>query len=610
MNNIKLVNNFSIVLLALMLCTGLISSCSKDDIDDGGKTEQGETPESQAQATITLNNITATTATFTGHLNVDTSDVLTSQVTLFYSDSETLDVNTAESVTTTSFDSGQNFSFIINNLKMNTKYNYQIATRVNYEYTFGDIRSLTTKNIKFDEIVVTAQSFGAEISCITSGLSEADKKLIKVGIAYSPDQSKVKTEEGNKLDAIAISTNNSVKFTLSDLVHSTDYYYCAYAKQGNHYIYGNISKLTTLQHPYDIQNDLDLSSAKDLSQYFPANCYIIENKGKFKFKPYKGNSKEIINNVASASILWETFGTSTAPQCCELIKACCYKDGYIIFHTADEYKEGNAVIAAKDANGKILWSWHIWMTDEPQTQQYYNGAGVMMDRNLGATSNTISSVGALGLLYQWGRKDPFLGSSDIDSPVVAKSTITWPLCVESNSSIGTIEYATANPTTYISYNPYLNIHSWYYDKSSPTYYNLWTVSSSSKSIYDPCPAGWRVPDGGPDGVWAKAARAVQFEFPPNWANGINFKGKFYGYNTCWYPAAGGGGGNGGEKYKIGASIGYTGWYWAASSPEYDNDAIYCLNFSLMSGTNVHTADITSRIMAAIPIRCTKEYLNY
>ena len=35
----------------------------------------------------------------------------------------------------------------------------------------------------------------------------------------------------------------------------------------------------------------------------------------------------------------------------------------------------------------------------------------MMDRNLGATSATPGNVGSLGLLYQWGRKDPFLGSS-------------------------------------------------------------------------------------------------------------------------------------------------------------------------------------------------------
>ena len=124
----------------------------------------------------------------------------------------------------------------------------------------------------------------------------------------------------------------------------------------------------------------------------------------------------------------------------DLIKFVSYKDGYIAFQTADTFKEGNAVIAAKNSSSTILWSWHIWFTDHPKGQTYYSNAGTMMDRNLGATSATPGDVGAHGLLYQWGRKDPFLGSSSISDEVEAKS------------------------------------------------------------IYDPCPAGWRVPDGGSNGV--------------------------------------------------------------------------------------------------------------
>ncbi len=119
----------------------------------------------------------------------------------------------------------------------------------------------------------------------------------------------------------------------------------------------------------------------------------------------------------------------------------------------------------------------------------------MMDRNLGATSATPGDVGALGLLYQWGRKDPFLGASSISTNVLAKSTGIWPSAVSSSTSVGTVDYVTANPTTFVmSSSPY----DWHYSSRDNT---LW---QSEKSIYDPCPAGWRVPDGGTDGVWAKA----------------------------------------------------------------------------------------------------------
>lgn len=90
------------------------------------------------------------------------------------------------------------------------------------------------------------------------------------------------------------------------------------------------------------------------------------------------------------------------------------------------------------------------LTDKPEEQVYYNKAGTMMDRNLGATSAIPGDVGALGLLYQWGRKDPFLGSSSIRRNKEALSTISWPLPVVSTSNTGTIEYSITHPTTYIT----------------------------------------------------------------------------------------------------------------------------------------------------------------
>jgi hypothetical protein len=329
--------------------------------------------------------------------------------------------------------------------------------------------------------------------------------------------------------------------------------------QRGSYKYGLPAEFTTLKHPYELSYDLNMSSATDLSSSGSANCYIVSNGGLYKFKTVKGNSSESVGNVASASILWETFGTSETPEYFDLIKAFCYKDGYIAFQTADTFKEGNAVIAAKDASGNILWSWHIWLTDQPQGQVYYNNAGTMMDRNLGATSATPGDVGALGLLYQWGRKDPFLGSSSISSSTVAKSTITWPSSVKSDSSNGTIAYATANPTTFIKYNT--SNEDWYYAGSSSTDNTRWTTSESNKSIYDPCPAGWRVPDGGEDGVWLKASCSSDYYHTyDNINEGMNFSGKFGSASTIWYPASGY------RLYSVGSlnGVGIFGFYWSAS----------------------------------------------
>ena len=313
-----------------------------------------------------------------------------------------------------------------------------------------------------------------------------------------------------------------------------------------------------------------LSGGVSLTSKGTANCYIVSSRGTYSFPTVKGNSSQSVGAVAGAAVLWESFGTSQTPLVGDLISKVSYSNGIITFQTNNTFKEGNAVIAAKDASGKILWSWHIWLTDHPQGQVYYNNAGTMMDRNLGATSATPGDVGALGLLYQWGRKDPFLGSSSISSNTLAKSTITWPSAVKSTSSNGTIAYATANPTTFITYN---SNYDWYYTGSPSTDNTRWTTSGKTKSIYDPCPAGWRVPDGDSNGVWSKALGSrSSFNYSYNSTNeGMNFSGKFGSASTIWYPASG-------YRDYGDSSLNYVGSYGRYLSASLSDNIAYYLSF--------------------------------
>lgn len=87
---------------------------------------------------------------------------------------------------------------------------------------------------------------------------------------------------------------------------------------------------------------------------------------------------------------------------------------------------GNAVIAARNAKGVIIWSWHIWVNNEAPAQlshavKYttysWNSSGIntgkrvpgysFMSCNLGAVSTSVGDIGTFGMYYQWGRKDPF-----------------------------------------------------------------------------------------------------------------------------------------------------------------------------------------------------------
>ena len=349
---------------------------------------------------------------------------------------------------------------------------------------------------------------------------------------------------------------------------------------------------------------IDLSPAVEGQEgkFRTANSYLVSEAGDYKFRAVKGNGTEAVGSASdkdpegtptTAVVLWETFGTDTAPQKGDLVKADVeYTDGYVYFSTADTYQEGNAVIAVIDdkdtddtEDDVILWSWHIWLTDQPVGQTYYvydsfseEVAGVMMDRNLGATSADPGDVGALGLLYQWGRKDPFLGSSSISEDTEAASTVTWPAIVESTPETGTIGYAVSHPTTFITCNN--NNCDWYYTDSEDTDDTRWTTSESEKSIYDPCPAGWRVPDGGEEGIWSKA-KGSSLDYNRNYDStdlGMNFSGEFGTDLTIWYPAAG-------CRFTYDGSlldVGSSGLYWSATPLGSFAYTLYFYNTGLVS----------------------------
>ena len=326
--------------------------------------------------------------------------------------------------------------------------------------------------------------------------------------------------------------------------------------------------------------DDDSTVYVDLSAAGTANCYLVQHSGDYKFKAVIGNTDATVGNVKSVEVLWESFGTDEMPNVGDLIASASYKNGYICFSTPENFRDGNAVIAAKNSKGLILWSWHIWCAEEGWKEQvYYNDAGTMMDRNLGATSATPGDVGALGLLYQWGRKDPFLGSSSISSGVLAVSTGTWNI-----TSGGSVENAEANPMTFYT-NMYLPAESW----------------ASSKTVYDPCPAGWRVPEGGDNGVWAKAfgsSNSVSLSFDSK-NKGINFTGAYGEAETIWYPFSGWRRDSSGVLTNVGCD----GLYWSCSPSLSNSYYAYYLSFS--NSGSVYPSNDYNRAYGK-SVRCLQE----
>lgn len=254
---------------------------------------------------------------------------------------------------------------------------------------------------------------------------------------------------------------------------------------------------------YEAIPALEKDKAVDMSESVSANCYVVNggdslNESKvFKFRAVKGNSYvkdsavgTSVGTVASVEILWETWNNASSVTPNSVISAVDFKDDFVYFKMPAALHAGNAVIAAKDASSNILWSWHIWVPETAITTGTYGiSTPAMMDRNLGALSAATwgtDNIGTMGLLYQWGRKDPFLNKKDHSS---SSNDYTNHAVLSGSSVVTTMQMSSITesiqkPTTFAAQSE---------DKTSWLATEEVDMWQSTKTIYDPCPPGYKVP---------------------------------------------------------------------------------------------------------------------
>ena len=222
-----------------------------------------------------------------------------------------------------------------------------------------------------------------------------------------------------------------------------------------------------------------------------ANTYQIQAVGKYKFETVKGNDSAARLDAASVEVTWETWCNSETVTQNSLVKSVALEDGYVVFEAADPFHAGNALVSVKNAEGTIIWSWMLWFVEEKIGTIEVDGYQ-FMDRNLGALTTDKAKPGLnYGLLWQWGRIAPVMG---LDGTHTGTAMTSYPADVTTTverSAEGTnwpIEYGIANPTVFLYGNtPDNGYRHWADDLTVEA--GLW---GETKTIYDPCPAGYKV----------------------------------------------------------------------------------------------------------------------
>lgn len=313
--------------------------------------------------------------------------------------------------------------------------------------------------------------------------------------------------------------------------------------------------------PYDLS-----TSGGTLSQE-TANCYAINAPGTYKLPLVYGNAikndsdnSRAYNNSAFTDYKGQRINNPYIYNSYEPGDACLvWSDGFYMFENVhlDEQKQwlifsvnrdymqqANAILAVRDKNGNIMWSWHIWVTERnlvgtAHTLQdwtntsttygllpcnlgwvdgkmvYYNSRKLTYEFTQGTSgykrTMLVNQAGAEfdykdvgSTYYQWGRKDPIVALRNWDTyrfedyrlhetgdPKYKYDIRQEQVPISTTIQNPNIYYTATSSNGSLNTNWCTSVISTLWDNSSNT--TSINKTTSVKTIYDPSPRGYKVP---------------------------------------------------------------------------------------------------------------------
>lgn len=275
-----------------------------------------------------------------------------------------------------------------------------------------------------------------------------------------------------------------------------------------------------------------LNSDKTYNTNSYGNSTFVDHQGVQIDNPYIYITNKGANVPYDACIIWQDAPDLITPSSLKL-SSDNHSIEFDVEH--DNICQGNSVIAVRDKDGKIMWSWHIWVTDYSLNKTYevynYSGQGgsvksnfmevplgycdaevrtggefrkfyltVKQTENEGETGSVAISqnsgeytYGGNAPYYQWGRKDPLLpgnGMGNTDKPFFNNQYIAF---TRQNGTVAT-NITIQHPNIF-----YFIINGSWSSSNSLEFWNFGNTATNNnnnyvyKTIYSPSPSGYVEP---------------------------------------------------------------------------------------------------------------------
>jgi len=373
--------------------------------------------------------------------------------------------------------------------------------------------------------------------------------------------------------------------------------------------YDGDEKLKTNTPRGSADSPYDLSTHDEKGSVIPqttANCYVVSAAGTYQLPLVYGNAikngsensaayqggnfKDYLNRTISSSSITDADNAVLVWSDGFFMFKDIHLDAakqYLVFTIDSNYmQQANAVLAVRDASNRIMWSWHIWVTERPvyterHTLQdlfvssntyelmqcnlgwvdgkmvYYNqrdltfrftqaGSGKTADLNVTQEGETFDYKDVGSTYYQWGRKDPLVALKNWksyryeDYRLHETGDPNYVYRVETGPT--TIGNAIQHPNVF-----YTRGTTGGADWNSDHIKTLWNAgdnggtlesTTSVKTIYDPSPRGFKVPIPRAFAIWVNGHDGD--ESTKGVLNGYVFEDDVHNKYRV-YPKANGGG---------------------------------------------------------------------
>lgn len=452
------------------------------------------------------------------------------------------------STATGSWEAGNIYIYDISTDSINWTYVFDVTRSVTLElgqtsatYTVTSYRYRTQNTSEIQAVPWTSENIGAtetDADPTSAGTFDIDVNDVLSEFTYSGEGAENK---------------NGVDYTLK---LSTPTMHTTYPGDAT---LKNAAGKGTEENPYDLSTHDEKGGTINETT---ANCYVVDAPGVYKLPLVYGNARlngQDNQDAYKGAAFVDYNGDKIDQPYINNPHDCClvWSDGYymvkdvklsddkkyLVFTIDKDYlQQANAVVAVRDSEGKIMWSWHIWVTERKiysenihKLHDIFGSSRIyyMMQCNLGwvdgktvyyndrelnfrftqsASGNVremkVSHNGDIfdykdpgSTYYQWGRKDPLValrnwhnvGFNDYRLHEIGKDGYQYRYeyaPVKQNIAI-------QNPNVFYA-RPAGKDVDWL-DGSNPT---LWDAEGSNgdlqketsvKTVYDPSPRGFKVP---------------------------------------------------------------------------------------------------------------------